>query len=523
MFKKSMLGVAVLGAMAFNATAVESLTMNVDPLASFSVLPINDTSKSFVINKFEANGQVASLAPMRDTTVEDIANIVAKHDAVLLDAQYFQGQDDVISTYLTQAHAQNKTIIIENARALEENALEGTFTAMVDGDIVVIHPTNNAEPEVIYVYDAQKRDPVADSVVLGSDKANEKLNSLAAENVYAAKAPLELQPLVPEMTLNSMSGEQREKLLTQVVQNLRAEKSNGSVLSSGSLLTKKNASKDGVIASAGGVPYSCAQELYDARKCRTYTIRTIRYDYDYQGITISGLTHADYTMFKDRNNKFVAVQFNGIATPTLSKNQNDRREYWLNEVEIDVNVYESSSYAYLDIYDRRPVNDNNETQLTSTTGLSIGIDTSAGTDSSSIAASATYEVSNSVTQSIKDWEVIAHSPQNRDINWRYFSRNPPFPGTNGDWSYNPGAFKKMNLVDVNTISRYGLDYSAEVVYLASPTESRLAAFDVHVDFKNTSTYFISRGISAIGTEVGHLTYDHDGGSTFITLDMSWLN
>lgn len=505
MLKRKMLGVMIMSALALNANADESVKSDSPLLSGLSVLPINDTSKSFMMDELEQRFDMASISPMRSASIAAIPSVVSQHDIILLDAQYYRGQTEYVNAYLKAAHKQNKVIIIENARSVSPEAFKEVLTAAVTGDVVVIHPTNSAEPEKIFIYNAESEPAVQGHIQLTD-----------AEAEYDTDAVDLFKPLPSGSTLNALTSQARETVLKDVMNDLVAMRSDASLLPSGS--TAHGKTKEGMTSSNGIVtPYSCQQVLWDARKCRAYEIKISDYPYNYNGNQITNTYYTDYTMFKTRFNKFVAVQFSGTASPTLSNDSDTKKGWWLQQVVIDVNVFEGSSYPDMTVYEREPQNRNNVTDLTSTTGITVGVDASSSGD---VAANATYSESRSVKHSIKDWEVQVHAPLNRDITWTYFNQNPTYPGTNGDWSKNGGAFKKWVLKNPNAISKLGLDYAAEAVYITPGNDNRYAILDIGVSVKNVETRTTKRKLTY--AEVAHTYQNHTPQYTTIGLDLNWL-
>ncbi|XOV77790.1 MAG: hypothetical protein ACFHVJ_12625 [Aestuariibacter sp.] len=460
--------------------------------SAFSILPITSSGRSFVLNNLEDKHKVVSSLTTDTVQNKDITTTIAKHQAVFLNAEYLTSGNQVADAYLAEAYKQGKAIIIENANALSDKELDA-LPALSAGDVVLIHPSHTDAPDKLFTYSAIS--PMSESSS-GSTEFKRQGKTGDFEKVDTAtlnkpSAPIASKQLA--VSLNSMDGEKRRAMLTQLMHDLltpdQSEIAKTNTKSHAQFTP--NAEEELITAnSVGGFSfaYPCPQNLKDAYECYAAVAINYLFNYDDGEKIFNGTRHRAYAMYKADGIKYVAFSMHGSANPTMTKDDCCEKRWYLEYVDLNMDTKDpDSTYASVAIASRLPGNEADTVALTSTSGLSV---TSSLDSSGVLTSGVSFDQSNSVRKDITDWESYTTSPNGRDAGWRYEIK---YPGSDSDWVSTP-FFQKPHYKDVPTISKYGLQYVSEGIWTAQVSDNRRFHVDLTTKYQVKKRKITDRSI-----------------------------
>ncbi|MCV2885040.1 hypothetical protein OE749_10085 [Aestuariibacter sp. AA17] len=450
---------------------------------SLSILSLSPNKGSFVLGHLSDQSTITPAIYSEDSPQQQASKLVSQHDSIYINASYTKGLDTNIDQYLSEAYKQGKPIIIENANFAFESSF-ASLPSLSQGDIVLIHPSRTSHPDQVFTYSAVSA-TYNEGLSSSSDSQNTSKDNLV--EISTSNLTESYKTYALEETLSSMAHDKRQTMLSQFEQDLLSPTHD--IISN---TETRKANTDTLISanSAGGFTFSypCPANLKDERECYTAVSINHLFNYDNGEKVFNGTRHYAYAMYKSDGIKYVAFSLHGSANPTMTKDSSTEKAWYLEYVDLDMDVKEpDATYANAAIISRLPGNESDTVALTSTSGLSV----STGLDSEGkVTAGVSFDQSNSVRKDIRDWQSSTRSRNGRDIGWLYELK---YPRSDKEWVNFP-AFKKATYKSTPAISKYGLQYVSEGVWTIPASDTRRFHVDTKTKWQVKKRKFTKRTI-----------------------------
>jgi len=419
---------------------------------------------------FESKNLLRNNSDRNLTKQSIIGRAVSNASLIHVNLDDFYGYDENLNSYLEEALKQNKTIVLENSDKVdlvELNALP--FTPK--GDIVIYHPSTSGKGDSVTVYS-------------NKDTSTPVLSS--GDNPVIT--PYKFADVSDRSSLAVNDASER---ITKGIDEASASSNDINSFATG-----------------GGAGYNCPTEAKDQRLCFSATVTHDPYFHQDNSAKLNILHHYSVVMYRTPSETVVAFSPNGSANPEMIFDTKFEKSFFLQYVDINVSPTDT---AGLRLWSRRPMNESDVSHATSTRGMDFGLD-SAGKGSIG------YSASNSVRTAIKDWDV--HSTTNGDnAHWKFELskyRN------SGDWSYLKwvGPFPlEYRLSDVPKISKYGLEFTAEAIWVADQNATGTFRTDIFTTIQNKQVWLTSPGS---GSSWRSRTWTHTPSNWGYWLNIDWL-
>jgi hypothetical protein len=466
-FKKHVLGTLILSALTINAnaTVIEENTLEIMP--TLKVLPLNDMGKSFVFDsledKFGIQSQVRpsigtkALPGIRSDALQSQPSaMIADYDAVLLDAQYLNYEDKNINSSLREAYAQGKTIIIENGKNLVDNKIDQIFPIVVENDIVIIQP--GIGNDKIYSYNTVKfnNEVYPSQNVIGD---SDEISNVEQYNVNNS---------LYEVTLNSLSHEKRQELISDVIEDLLSTKIPVSVIAKKSK-ESSDTNLDRALSPSSTLPASdtnCPSVFVSSKQCFVAYIRSSNYSvggtygWDFNTLhDLNGTSNIAVVMYKNSFGKYVMVTNTGDVSARMTEESSRKKGWFLQGFSMNYQVNSNKLFRVIS----KPETENSSTTVTSSIGFSISATTPGDPTAALPTLSATYSETEGLIRTITDWSVVRDLQGSNNVKWIYES-NKPF--SDNEWITDKSR-QKARIGSPNNISKYGLSFITEGLWRAN--------------------------------------------------------
>ena len=436
-----------------------------------------------------------------------IAAKVASASLLLVNAKEFFGAEKHLNAYLEEAMKQKKLMVFENA-----DESDATYTAlpfMVKGDVVLFQPTKQ-DSDLITVYGGSSTtmSRKSSSGNGGEEKPlhQQYIDEMVEQSAQFNPAPESFNMMYEPVTikapkLSQLQGEELANAVATVTNKIVA-------------VTTEQPEAKTTRVSGGSIGYSCPTEAKNEKLCWAAIVVSSPYNYANGENVMSILDHYSYGLYRTDQATTIAISPHGSANPQMQVDTTDKRAYYLTNVEATISP---TSTTGMSLWNRKPANANGVTHVTSTSGLTYGIDLTVG-DSPSLKGAISYSSTQSERTEITDWATTT-STNGTSAHWHYYLN--AFADYT-DW-VNQEHWKKSTLKEVPPISKYGLQYTAEGIWVGSKDVSGNFTTNISGYVQNQRRYFTKN--HGWGSSIWHTNWDNYAWSTSyytLSLNTGWL-
>lgn len=407
-----------------------------------------------------------------------ISELIANYSLLYLDAEQLTGIEPSTNRYLDIALKSGKTLMFENTRRANSDTLTA-LPFMARGDLVIVKPGKSRDKDRIFVYGGEAHGiaRVAGSEQGGIHQAMTKAVGNSTELLSSDQELVSNQYAYHDMEKRFAI---REHIVATIKQFDEAELStnNENIADQVSPLNNQT---------GGNIGYQCPPLAKQERLCWSAIVTNVPYQHIDGNADLNVLHHYSVALYRTDTLTAVAVSTHGSANPNMKVDNSGHRAYYLGKVESTIDVTQTDG---LQLWSRNPSNRVNDVSVSSTSGMSFGIDASAS-DKPSLGASISYDESQSIRVNLRDWESNTSTPDGIDANW-IFQLN--YPKSISDW-VTQKAFKKAKFRDVPGISKYGLQYTTEGIWVGGPEKQGRFEVTMTTKVSNYQLYFTRNTIA----------------------------
>lgn len=448
-----------------------------------SVLTLNRSNYSYVLSQIDR--RVVSVNDIKTRTKSGNVGLLKGFTMVHLDGAKSTVDKQLQAEVMKEALKQNKTLILENTHFLSSQKLP-SLPFMAKGDVVIVKPGSKGESDRVYVYGSRKNNLSQLDKVRVGNFGNSNAKILDSEHSYKTDFNKD--------SIHTLSMKQRSDVLDDIAMRLDGE------------------SEAQLHKSGGSIGYDCPSQARDERLCWRAIVTNVPYRHIDGNADINILHHFSVGQYRTDQATVIAISPHGSANPNMKVDSSIHKAFYLQQVESE--IYPTSTDS-MQLWSRVPENRVNTGSVTSTTGLTFGIDASASSDPS-LGANITYSESQSVKIDLLDWESNTTSPDGTIARW-VFQLN--YPKSISDWVEHP-AFKKARFKDVPNISKYGLQYTTEGIWVGDKNLSGEFQAQMSTIVKNSELYFTKN--TAFRWEATRNTWTHTLSDGAYWFNNGWL-
>jgi hypothetical protein len=387
-----------------------------------------------------------------------IAAKVAAASVLLVNSKDFYGSDEHLNAYLAEAMKQRKLMVFENTD--ESEAIFTTLPGMVKGDLVLFQPRDHEDGDSITVYGGTSI-LITEDHSSAASKNGKSLNQLQIEEMSAQSAQFTPDPesfnmmnepvTIKDTKLSQMQGDELAQALTTVTNKII-----------GLVRTSSNTDQSKTqIASAGGgsAGYDCPTAAKNEQLCWVANVQESTYYYDNADAKLNVNYSYSLGQYRTDQGTSIAVSPYSIVSPNMTSNTVDLKAYYL--LSVTSSVYPSQTDGMI-VTSRFPTNNNGVTHVTSTSGMTYGIDVGGTAEGPSLNGMIAFDSSIAKRTELQDWETDTWSN-----------------GTFVSWKFMLNKYKtiqdfveeiwwgKSKLRDLPKMSAYGFDPITEAVWRGS--------------------------------------------------------
>lgn len=422
-----------------------------------SVLTLNRSNYSYVLSQIDR--QVTSVADIKIRTKSGTGDLLKGFSTIHLDGAKSTVDKQLQADIMQQALKQNKTLIFENTHFLTSQSLP-SLPFMAKGDVVIIKPGSKGQSDRIYVYGSRKNN------LRQLDK--QRFGNQDESISKTREIKIGFKTDFNKDSIHTLSMKQRSEVLDDIAMRLDSH------------------SETQLQKSGGSIGYDCPSQARDERLCWRAIVTNVPYQHIDGNADINILHHFSVGQYRTDQATVIAISPHGSANPNMKVDSSTHKAFYLQQVESEIHPTSTDS---MQLWSRVPENRVNSGSVTSTTGLTFGIDANASSDPS-LGANITYSESQSVKIGLQDWESNTTSPDGSIARW-IFQLN--YPKSISDWVEHP-AFKKARFKDVPNISKYGLQYTTEGIWVGDKNLSGEFQAQMSTVVKNSELYFTKNTI-----------------------------
>lgn len=392
-------------------------------------------------------------------------------DILYVDGRLPTVSNKQLNEVLDVALSQGKTILLENTSYFTAETLTA-LPFLAKGEVVVIKPRSYHDSDRIFVYGARTVDSVKqqyDQLSFTRNKKELKSRSGLLDRRYQSSEIDTLQYDEKQRVFSDVSSK-----LARDVDNQDLDKMSSNSKSSGSVTIQKT---------GGAIGYLCPSAARTAKLCWAAIVTNQAYRHVSGEADINILHHYSVAQYRTDQATTIAISTHGSANPNMKVDSDSKKAYYLENVESEIKPTATNTMA---LWSRTPQNRVNSGSITSTTGMTYGI-TGSGQD---LGGSISYSESQSISMNITDWASNTSSPDGKTAKW-IFQLN--YPKSISDW-VTQSAFQKAKFRSTPGISKYGLQYTTEGIWVGSKDLTGTFSATMTTKVANNQLWFTSNTI-----------------------------
>ena len=393
------------------------------------------------------------------------------YSSVYINADYLINSE-VVNRQIDLALEAGKILMVENTRHIGRDAFE-SLPFMAKGDLVIFIPGKSGDADRVIVY--------------GGSSYGLEQTSTAQSKGTGTRDWFDMPiPQALEQTPNFYAYDTYQKRSATREHILSTLKQFKDYQNSDSLSDEKMAVAPLNNQTGGSIGYQCPPQAKQERLCWSAIVTNIPYRHTNGNADINVLHHFSVAQYRTDTLTAIAVSTHGSANPNMKVDHSSHRAYYLGKVETSIDVTSSDG---MQLWSRNPSNRVNDVSVSSTSGMSFGIDATAS-DKPSLGAKISYDESQSIRVNLRDWEANTSSPDGIDAKW-IFQLN--YPKSISDW-VTQKSFKKAKFRDVPGISKFGLQYTTEGVWVGGPEKQGHFEVNLTTKVSNYQLFFTKNTI-----------------------------
>ncbi|WP_144395358.1 hypothetical protein [Pleionea sediminis] len=450
-----------------------------------TVLSLNPSRYSHTLSQL--NKRVDSIESLTrlPLTKQSVKKLIEPYSIIHLDSAAKHASSKTMSKIIDAALMQGKTLLLENTEYLQKEKIT-SLPFMANGEIVIVKPSKKNEQDRIFVYGAHTA--VSGFTVSHSNSATQRESKLITLQDGISKE------VYQSPSIHTLSMEDRISVLNDIAKRLEQREENS--------LNK----------TGGSIGYPCPTLARQERLCWAAIVTNVPYQHTDENADLNVLHHYSVAQYRTDQATAIAISTHGSANPTMKKDSSTHKAFYLHWLESEIRPTSTDS---MQLWSRTPANQVNTVALTSTSGMTFGIDVTAQ-DKPSLGANISYSESQSVRMDISDWESNTLTPDGVSAKW-VFQLN--YPKSISDWVEHP-TFKKARFKSVPNISKYGLQYTTEAIWVGSKNLRGSFEASMTTKVRNSQIYFTTNSIFKwAATRTGWIHTLQDGGYWF---NNAWL-
>jgi hypothetical protein len=505
---KSILCVAVLSALAMPLQATAGSLMGQGgedtaltvPQARGIMLVLGQTGTK-LSGELAGGFNMTAASAQQVETQQAIAAKVAGAKALHINMGDFYGDEPRLNSYINEAMKQRKLMVFENTKLSKDIHLDA-LPFMVDGDVVLFQPSLSGKGDKIAVYGGGSITSTMAGLEQMSGKADRPSPLKPLENLSAATGESE-SITVADVKLADLQGEELQRALTTVSKQIDAMIDEEYLAQSQETMAS---------ASGGSIGYTCPTTAKNERLCWAAIVIRSAYNHSSGDAQISILGHYSVALYRTDQATTIFVSPHGSANPVMKVDNNSKRAFYLKSVKSTITPTSMDGMA---LWSRYPGNANNVSTVTSSSGMSYGISGGVDTAGPSMGGSIGYSTSNSVSTQVSDWKTTTSTNGSNAV-WD-FSLNKY---TSISAWVDSGVFRNSKLRSVPDISKYGLQYTAEGIWVGD--QNKTGTFEVNINnvIKSEQIYFTTNNWFQWAASTTGWTYSNNPGSYWF--NNGWL-